>query len=130
MPNFLATGMRLAAQLVQGGLAEARARVVRSLVVLSIILALFAVAFAMGVAVLAIALAGQIGLVPALLSIGAVSTIAALILALTIRTRGDRSTANGTELLGLAARELPRIDPLMIVVAALAVGLLLGRRRE
>jgi uncharacterized membrane protein YqjE len=130
MSNLVATAMRLAAQLVHGQLAETRARLLRSLVVLSITMVLLAVALAMAVAVLAVALADRIGMVPALLSIGAVATIAALILMLTLRTRSARSTTNGLDLLSLTVRELPRIDPLMVVVAALAVGLLLGRRRK
>ena len=129
MPNFLTTMMHLAAQLAQGKVAEARSRLVRSLGVLCIIVALIAVALAMAVAALTIALAEQIGVVPAMLSIAAVATIIALILALTLRTRADKPTTSSLDLLSLTARELPRVDPLIVVVAALAVGLLLGRRK-
>jgi cytochrome bd-type quinol oxidase subunit 2 len=129
MPTILTTLMHLAAQLAQGKLADARSRLVRSLGVLCVIMVLIAVAVAMGTAALTVALADRIGLVPALLSIAAVATIIALILALTIRTRVDRPATNSPDLLSVAARELPRVDPLIIVVAALAVGLLLGRRK-
>ena len=129
MPNFLTTMMHLAAQLAQSKVADARSRLVRSLGVLCIVVALIAVALAMAVAALTIALAEQIGVVPALLSIAAVATIIALILALTLRTRADKPTTSSLDLLSLTAQELPRVDPLIVVVAALAVGLLLGRRK-
>jgi hypothetical protein len=130
MPRILTTMLHLAAQLAQGQLADARSRLVRVLGVLCIIIALIAVVLAMAVAAVTIVLAAQIGLVPAMLSIAAVATIIALILALTIRTRADRPATNSSDLLRVAASELPRVDPLIIVVAALAVGLLLGRRRR
>lgn len=129
MPTILETLLSLAAQLAQGKLADARTRLVRSLGVLCIVIALIVVALAMGAAALAIVLAEQIGPVPAMLSIAAVTTIIALILALTLRTRADRPRTSGLDLLGLGARELPRVDPLTVVVAALALGLLLGRRK-
>ena len=129
MPKILTTMMHLAAQLAQGKVAEARSRLVRSLGVLCIIVALIAVALAMAVAALTIALAEQIGVVPAMLSIAAVATIIALILALTLRTRAEKPTTSSLDLLSLTARELPRVDPLIVVAAALAVGLLLGRRK-
>lgn len=129
MPTILESLMRLAAQLAQGKLADARSRLLRSLGVLCVVIALVVVALAMGSAALAVALAERIGAVPAMLSIAAVTTIIALILALALRTRADRPTTGSRDLLGLAAQELPRVDPLIVVVAALAVGLLLGRRK-
>jgi hypothetical protein len=91
---------------------------------------LAAIALALGVAALAIALGDRIGPVPALLSIAAVAVIAALILALTINTRVRRPATTGIGLPVLSGRQLPRVDPLTVVVAALAVGLLLGRRKR
>jgi hypothetical protein len=129
MPTILAVVMRLAAEAARGDLTAARKRLVRSLAVLSIILVLAGVALGFGAAALAIALAHWIGLVPALLALAAVATIIALILALTISTRAQRPTTTGLGLSGLSGRKPPRIDPLTIVVAELAVGLLLGRRR-
>lgn len=129
MPKILTTLMHLAAQIAQGQLADARSRLVRSLGVLCVVIVLLAVALALVVAALATALAAQVGLVPAMLSIAAVATIIALILALTLRSRADRPATNGPDLLSVVARELPRVDPLIVVVAALAVGLLLGRRK-
>jgi hypothetical protein len=126
---MLTTMLRLATQLAQGRLAEARSRLVRSLGALCIIMVMSVVALAMVAAALAIALSDRIGMVPAMLSIAAVATIIALILALTLRTRADKATTSSLDLLSLTARELPRVDPLVVVVAALAVGLLLGRRK-
>jgi hypothetical protein len=126
---MLTTMLRLATQLAQGRLAEARSRLVRSLGALCIIMVMSVVALAMVAAALAIALSDRIGIVPAMLSIAAVATIIALILALTLRTRADKATTSSLDLLSLTARELPRVDPLVVVVAALAVGLLLGRRK-
>lgn len=122
--------IRLGMQLAQGQVADARSRLVRSLGVLCVVLVLIVLALAMAAAAVAIALADRIGLVPALLSIAAVAMIVALALALILRGRVDRPAASSIDLLGLAARELPRVDPLIVVVAALVVGLLLGRRRR
>ncbi len=122
--------IRLAMQLAQGQVADVRSRLLRSLGVLCVILVMIVVALAMAAAALAIALSDRIGLVPALLSIAAVATIVALVLVLTLRSRVDRPAASNVDLLGLAARELPRVDPLTLVIAALAAGLLLGRRRR
>jgi Mn2+/Fe2+ NRAMP family transporter len=130
MSTGLATMIRLAMQLAQGQVADVRSRLLRSLGVLCVILVMIVVALAMAAAALAIALSDRIGLVPALLSIAAVATIVALVLVLTLRSRVDRPAASNVDLLGLAARELPRVDPLTLVIAALAAGLLLGRRRR
>jgi hypothetical protein len=129
MPTLLAVLMRLAAEAARGDLTAARKRLVRSLAVLSVILVLTTVALALCVAALAIALGDRIGPVPALLSIAAAAVIAALILALSINTRVRRPRTTGVGLPGLSGRQLPRIDPLTVVVAALAAGLLLGRRK-
>jgi hypothetical protein len=130
MPTLLAVLIRLAAKAERGGLTAVRKRLVRSLAVLYIILILTTVALALGTAALAVALADWIGLVPALLSIAAVATITALILALTINTNAQRPTTTGVGLLGLSGLQPPRVDSLTVVVAALAVGLLLGGRRR
>ncbi len=129
MPTLLAVLMRRAAEAARGDLTAVRKRLVRSLAVLSVILVLTTVALALGAAALAIALAEWIGLVPALLSIAAVATITALILALTLNTTAQRPTTTGVGLLSLSGLQPPRVDSLTVVVAALAFGLLLGRRK-
>jgi hypothetical protein len=129
VPTILAVIMRLAAEAARGDLTAARTRLVRSIAVLSIIIVLAAVALALGLAALTIALGHWMGIVPALVSIATVATITALILALMISTRARKPAPIGLGLLNFPRRTLPRIDPLTVVVAALAIGLLLGRRR-
>jgi hypothetical protein len=122
--------MRLAAQVARGDLVEARRRLVRSVVLLSVILILTTVALALAATALAIALAGWIGLVPAFLLISALASITALILAIMFSTRTQKPRLSGKRLLDLSARKLPDVNPLAVVVGALAIGLLLGRRRR
>lgn len=129
MPPLAALMMRIVAQTSRGEMTALRGRLLRFLVVLCVILGLAIVALALVLIAVAIALADRIGLVPALLSMAAVSTIAALGLALTIQPQRHRSKPPIPDLFNLAGRKLSHIDPMILVVSALVTGLFLGKRR-
>ncbi len=128
MQTVLALAMRLTGEMARGNLVDIRRRLIRSITLAVFALVLVIVALALACAALAVALASWIGIVPALLSLAAVAAIAALILMLMLSMRGHTSRRGGFGLPKMTGRNL-KVAPVTIVIGALAVGLLLGRRK-
>ena len=128
MQPVLALAMRLTGEMARGNLANIRGRLIRSFALAVLALVLIITALALLCAALAVALAHWIGLVPALLSMAAVAAIAAMILMLVLGPRSQAPSTQSNNLLNQVQSELPG-GGLTIVLGALAIGLLVGRRK-